>query len=69
MLKNKSVVNVERRIVGMRQHGEWPSGLKRSDEVGEVPREDCPDESGKSPLRPSTTPLIGKEGIEHLSQS
>jgi hypothetical protein len=40
--------------------GEWRSGLKGSDEVSEVAREDRPDESGKNPLRPSKTPLIGK---------
>jgi hypothetical protein len=33
MLKEEFVVNVERWIVGMRQQGEWRSGLKRSDEV------------------------------------
>jgi hypothetical protein len=49
--------------------GEWPSGLKGSDEVSEVEvgREDCPDESGKRPGRPSKALLIGKEGIKHLS--
>jgi hypothetical protein len=67
MLKTKSVVNVERQIVGMAQQGEWRSRLKQSDEVGKVAREDRPEESGKSPLRPSKTLLIGKEGIEHLS--
>jgi hypothetical protein len=51
----------------MRQQGEWRSVLKRSDEVSEVPHEDLSDESGKIPLRPSKTPLMGKEGIEHLN--
>jgi hypothetical protein len=56
-------------MVGMRQQGEWPSGLKGSDEVSEVAREDRPDESGKSPVTPSKATLIGKKGIEHLSYS
>jgi hypothetical protein len=67
MLKNKSAVNAERSIVGMRQHGEWRSGLKGSDGVSEVAREDRPDESGKRPVTPSKALLIGEEGIEHLS--
>jgi hypothetical protein len=59
-------VNVERSIGGMRQPGEWPSGLKGLDEVSQVAREDRPEESGKSPVTPSKAPLIGKEGIEDL---
>jgi hypothetical protein len=41
--------------------------LKGSDEVSEVASEDRPDESGKTNVMPSKAPLIGKEGIEHLS--
>jgi hypothetical protein len=51
----------------MRQQAEWANGMKRSDEVSEMAREDRPDESGKSPVTPSKARLIGKEGIEHLS--
>jgi hypothetical protein len=50
----------------MRQR-EWPSGLQGSDEVSEIAREDRPDESVKNPVTPSKAPLIGEEGIEHLS--
>jgi hypothetical protein len=51
---------------GMTQQGEWPSGLKGSDEVSEAAREDRPDKSGKSSVRPLKAPQIGKEYIEHL---
>jgi hypothetical protein len=54
-------------MVGMRQQGEWPSGLKESDKVSEGAREARPDESGKRPVTPSKALLIGEEGIEHLS--
>jgi hypothetical protein len=67
MLKEELAVNVERSIGGMGHQGEWPSGLKRSDDVSEVAREDHPDEPRKSPVTPSKAPPIGKEGIEHLS--
>jgi hypothetical protein len=53
----------------MRQHEEWGSGLKELGEVSEVARENRPDESVKKPVTPSKAPLIGKKGIEHLSQS
>jgi hypothetical protein len=62
-------VNVECSIGGMRQQGKRRSRLKGSDEVSVVAREDRPDESEKRPVRPSKAPLIGKEGIEHLSRS
>jgi hypothetical protein len=53
----------------MRQHEEWPSGLKESGQVSEVAPEDRPDESVKKSVTSSKVPLIGKKGIEHLSQS
>jgi hypothetical protein len=68
MLKEELAVNVEHSIGGMRQPGEWLSGLKGSSEVSEVAREDRPEESGKSPVTPSKAPVIGKEGID-LSHS
>jgi hypothetical protein len=48
MLKEEFVANIKRSIGGVRQQGKWPSGLKGSDEVSEVGREDHPDESGKA---------------------
>jgi hypothetical protein len=69
MFKEEFAVNVERSIGGMRKHGEWASGLKGRDEAPEVSREDRPDESGNRPVTTSKGPLIGKEGIEHLSHS
>jgi hypothetical protein len=63
MLKEELVVNVECSIGGMRQQGEWPTGLKESDEVNEVAREDRPDESGKRPVKRSKAPLIGSHAF------
>jgi hypothetical protein len=67
MLKEELAVNVERSMGEMKQEMEWPSGLKGTDEVSDVVREDHPNESGKRPVTPSKAPLIGEEGIERLS--
>jgi hypothetical protein len=69
MLKEELAVDAKRPIGGMRQQGEWPTGLKGSDDLSEVAPKDRPDESVKRPVSPSKAPLIGKEGIEHLSHS
>jgi hypothetical protein len=50
MSKEESGANVERPMVAVRQQGEWPSGLKESDEVSEAARENRAYELGKSPL-------------------
>jgi hypothetical protein len=47
MLKGESAVNVACSIDRIREQREWPSGLKESDEVSDVSRDDRPDESVK----------------------
>jgi hypothetical protein len=69
MLKKELAVNVniERSIGGIRQQGEWRSGLKGLEEVSEVARDDRPDESGNRHVTLSKAQLIWEEGIDRLS--